>query len=225
MRHAFVLLVLSALSITVLESCGHTNNLKDYKLREQRMTFRSRWNGTMSAEANIYSPVRNPAADVAATIGSIAASSAATDMLKKAVQPEVLAVSVSSGIEDVLRTYLKVVPVRDSVSESIAIVESEVTEFSLHSHQSGIYATVRANTRMLNRSSGKVMWEDCEHVSVPLRSGVDGRFDPTGLSGIVNAAQLSNLSDEEISKAMIYAAEDAGRKLGETLREDIAELP
>jgi hypothetical protein len=179
----------------------------------------------MSAEANIYSPVDNPAAHVAATVGSIAASSAASDVLKRAVRPEVLAVSVSSGIEDVLRTYLKIEAVHDSIGESIAMVETEVKEFRLHSHQSGIYATVQANTRMLSRSNGKVIWEDCEEVSVPLRSGVDGTFDPTGISGIVNAAQLSNLSDEEIAKAMIYAAEDAGRKLGETLRKDIAELP
>ena len=219
-------LFLGLIGLAILvESCGHTNNLKNYQLRGKSMTFRSRWNGKLTADANVYSPVDNPVANVAATIGSIAASSAATEKLEKAANPDLLAVSVSAGTEEILRTYMRTIPVHDSVGESVAIVETEVREFGLHSGQTGIYANVRANTRIVSRDNGKIIWEDCEEVSVPLRSGVPGYYDPTGLSGIVNAAKLSSLSDEEISQTLVYAAEDAGRRLGETLREDIADLP
>lgn len=211
-------------AVAILQSCGHTNKLKDYSLKNQRMTFRSRWTGTFTAEASIYTPVHNPMAHAAATIGGIAASAAATDKLEHAAKPDLLATSVASGIEDVLRTYLAVVPVHDSVGESVAIVETEVREFSLNSRESGIYAKVSANMRMLSRATGKVIWEDCESVSVPLRAGVHGGFDPMGIAGIINAAQLADLPEAEVSRALVYAAEDAGRELGETLREDIADL-
>jgi hypothetical protein len=223
-RAALAGLFVLAATLSV-QSCGHTNNLKEYSLREQHMTFRSRWTGKFSAEANFHSPVHGAMGEVAAALGSMAASDAAGEKLEKAAKPELLAMSVSSGIEDVLRTYLKVVPVHDSVTDSKAIVETEIREFTLHSQQSGIYATVRANMRMLHREDGKVIWEDGESVSVPLHAGVRGALDPTGISGIVNAAELANLSEEEIQKALTFAAEDAGHELGETLREDIAELP
>jgi hypothetical protein len=86
---------------------------------------------------------------------------------------------------------------------------------------------VRAKSRMIDRKTGSIIWDDAESHTVPLTHTFGAAFAPKAVSSaasIYNAVELLSLSEEEIRSVIDQAAAQAGREIAETLREDIAEM-
>jgi hypothetical protein len=86
---------------------------------------------------------------------------------------------------------------------------------------------VRGNSRIIDRRSGTVIWENAESHTVPVSETYLGIIAPQPITSgvsVFNAVKLLTLSQEQISAIVNRAAVDAGKEIGETLREDVAEL-
>jgi hypothetical protein len=107
------------------------------------------------------------------------------------------------------------------------LVETDLTEYEIVSLSAGLFVKAEGNSRMNHRATGTVIWENCESHTVPLSetylAGIAPAPVASGIS-IFNAVQLLNLSEEELREVMGRAAMAAGEEIGETLREDIAEI-
>ncbi len=221
MLKSFTVLVLGALA---LASCGHTNNLGSYKIKGTTASYRSLVeSGAMKSSAQMTGDTAASAlTNVAASIGSDAASRQTEQKIASAISSDSLARFFANGMRQSTRDYLQLRGVQDNGQY---IVESVLQEFSVNSSSSGVNATVRGTSRIIERSTGKIVWEDQETNTVPLRSTpATGSTVSAALASAFNAAQLVDLSVPEIRTVLINSADEAGKQMAETLRSDVANL-
>jgi hypothetical protein len=80
---------------------------------------------------------------------------------------------------------------------------------------------------MIHRPTGAIVWENSESHTIPLSETYLAPLGPapvrSGVS-IFNAVKLLSLSQEELRTVVARAAMNVGVEIGETLREDIAEI-
>jgi len=224
MLRLFLLLPIVAL----LGACGHTNNLARFKIAGKTAYYRAVASGDASSSASyIHSPARNTATDILAAIGSAVASAEGRRKLERAINGDSLAHDVSLGIRQATADYLSLRPAESMAEDPDLIIETELTDYTLRSGASGLVVRVTGMSRIIDRRSGEIVWENSETQSIPLSetylAGIAPQPAASGAS-IFNAVRLLSLSEEEMRKVMKGAAVDAGREIGETLREDIADM-
>jgi hypothetical protein len=221
MIKSFTMFLLGGLA---LASCGHTNELAHYKIKGATANYRSRVeSGALKSTASISDTSSNPITNVAASIGSDAASRATEQKIASAISAESLAQFFAAGIRQSSKDYLQLRLVPDNGQY---IVESILQEFSVNSTSSGVDATVRGTSRIIDRASGKIIWEDQETNTVPLRNTpvTNGQTVSASLASAFNAAQLADLSISEIRTVLVNTADEAGKQMAETLRVDVSNL-
>jgi hypothetical protein len=223
------LLFLPALPLVLLlAACGHTNQLAKYNVKGQTATFRAFASGSAaSSEVRIENP------DMGSGFGLLqkAVASATDDegfkKLQRATNGDSIASAVGEGVRQSMVDYLTIKPVANGATESNLIVETEVTDYSLIASSSGTSVHVLAKARVIDRKSGEVIWEDLKSHTVPLSDSyfatTIGGNVATGMS-IANIAKLYALSEEQMRTVIHDAARDAGKEIGDVLREDVAEL-
>lgn len=226
MRTRFVFLALAA--ATLITGCGHTNNLAKYNIAGKTALFRVYSSTTGSSVAVVESPDNSSIiADIATAIGSGILSDQAQRKLQSAVIPDSITASVAKGMWAAATDYLGLRPVNSIADDPDLIIETELTDFKLVSGSAGIVARVRATSRIIDRRTGGLVWDNAESHNIALSNSLPGLLGPdvvrTGV-GVFNAIQLLNLSEDEIRRVINGAAEIAGREIGETLREDVADL-
>lgn len=227
MKTRFVFLALAA-TTTLFIGCGHTNNLAKYNVAGKTALFRVYSSTTGSSFAVVESPDNdNVIADIAAALGSGIMSDQARKKLQNAAQPDSITAAVAKGMWSAATDYLGLRPVDNIADDPDLIVETELTEFKLVSGSGGIVARVKAKSRIIDRRTGGLVWDNSESHNIALSNTLPGLFGPdvvqTGV-GVFNAIQLLNMSEEDIRTVLNAAAETAGREIGETLREDVAEM-
>jgi PBP1b-binding outer membrane lipoprotein LpoB len=207
----------------LLASCGHTNELAHYRVKGASANYRSRVeSGAMKSTASISDTSSNPITNIAASIGSDAASRATQQKIASAISSEELAKYFAAGMHQSSKDYLQLKEIPDN---GTYIVESILQEFSVNSSSSGVNATVRGTSRIIERATGKIVWEDQETNTVPLRSTpTTGSSLSASLASAFNIAQLADLSVAEIRTVLVNTADEAGKQMAETLREDVAKL-
>jgi hypothetical protein len=213
-----------AVAMIALQSC-HTNNLAKYNLSGERAHFRSYVTSSGRTGAQIQTEGMHPAGSLVAQIGSLAAEVETAGKLQRAAQPDSMAHAISDGFAEALRTYLRVAPASELTDSIHYVVETELTNYSLTSNQSGVFASIEAECRILSRANGGVVWENSECTKVPLRQTTGGAVGGAILgtvAGVVNAGSLAQLSEREIAHVLRAAAQEAGREMAEVLREDAA---
>ncbi|MBS1911971.1 MAG: hypothetical protein JST22_08305 [Bacteroidetes bacterium] len=219
---------LACLAALLLAACGHTNNLAKYNISGKSAIYRT----TMAADAAsaltiIEPPNDNTAIGIATTIGSVIVGSEAQKKLERALNPDSLAQSVGLGMRQATSDYLNIRAVNDWTENPDLIIETTLTDCKLLSSSIGLAIKVRGDSRVIERGTGRLIWENSESHVVPLSetylAGLAPRPVASGAS-IFNAIQLLNLSSEEIRKVVNSAATEAGREIGETLRQDVADL-
>lgn len=212
----------------LLIGCGHTNNLAKYDVAGKTALFRTYSSTSGSSLAVVESPDHESVvADIAAAIGSGIMTDQARRKLRNAVQPDSIMAAVSKGMIDAATDYLALRPVKEIADDPDLIVETELKEFKLVSSTAGIHAHVRAKSRIIDRRTGGLVWDNTESHNIALSNTIPGVFGPDVVRsgvGVFNAVQLLNLSEDEIRAVINGAALVAGREIGETLREDVAEL-
>ncbi len=214
--------------VLFLGACGHTNRLAQYDVAGKTALFRSSArSGATSGAAVIESPSKNSATEVLAAIGSVIVGDQARKKLDRAINGDSIAHAISQGIRTSTADYLNIRSVDGAGSDPDFIIETELTDCKLVSSSFGTSLRVRGNSRMIDRRSGAIVWEDAESHTIPLSRTYAAAFGPKVVSSgvsIFNAVQLLSLEEEEIRAVVDNAAMDAGREIGETLREDVADM-
>lgn len=220
--------ICACLLALILTACGHTNNLAKFNIAGKSAIYRT----TMAADAAsaltiIEPPNDNTVVGIATTIGSVIVGSEARKKLERALNPDSLAQAVGFGMRQATADYLNIRPVNDWTENPDLIIETTLTDCKLFSSSIGLAIKVRGESRMIERGTGRLIWENSESHVVPLSQTYLAGLAPRAISSgasIFNAIQLLNLSSDEIRKVVHGAANEAGREIGETLREDVADL-
>ena len=219
------ILLAVALFAPFFVGCGHTNNLAQYDVAGKTASYRAYSSASGSSVAVVNSPDDdNTIADIAAIVGTGIMSDQAQKKLQRAINRDSIATSVARGILNSTSDYLGI---RQVESNADFIIETELTEFKLISGSSGLRARVCAKSRMIDRTSGGLVWEDSEAHTINISNTFPAAFAPDVVrsgASVFNAVQLMNMEDKEIRAVINHAAEQAGREIGETLREDVADM-
>lgn len=216
------------LAVVLLTGCGHTNNLAKYSVAGSTALFHaSARGGSASSHVLVESPSDNAIAEVAAVVGSLMIGSEGHNRLERAIVADSVAAAVARGTQQAAVDYLSIRPVATIEENPTYIVETELTDYALVSTSLGMHVRVTGRSRMLDRATGGLVWENSETYTVALSEtfllGIAPRIARSGAS-IYNAVQLLRLSDEELQRVVNEGAEQAGREIGDELREDVAEL-
>lgn len=214
----------------ILTGCGHTNNLASYDVVGKKALFRSVVTTKGGARTAVSSPSSgngNIIADIATAAGSQLMSDQAEQKLRDAINVDSIAAGVAAGMLSSSIDYLSMTPVESMSDDPDYIIETELQEFTISSSAAGLQARVCARSRMIDRRTGGLVWDDSEAHTVDISQSFIAAFGPAPVAtgaGVFNAVKLLNMSEEEIREVMAMAGQLAGREIGETLREDVAEL-
>jgi len=212
----------------LVAACGHTNQLAKYNVNGQTAMFRSFASGTA---ANSEVRVENP--DMGAGFGLLqkAVSSASDEegfkKLQRATNGDSIASAVSQGVRQAMIDYLGTKPVANGSTESSLIVETEVTDYKLIASSSGTSVNVMAIARIIDRKSGEIIWENKESRTVELSDSQIATFAGGSVAigaSMANLAKLYALSETQMRDVIHAAARDAGKEIGNVLREDVADI-
>ncbi|MCE2503744.1 MAG: hypothetical protein J4G05_06770 [Chlorobi bacterium] len=212
----------------LLISCGHTNNLTQYDIVGKRAFYRAHSSTSGSSKAIVDSPDNdNIVADIVAIIGSGVVSDRARKKLQRAINTDSIANAIADGMRRSASDYLGIREVKSMSDDPDFIVETELTEFRIISTKTGLNARVCAKSRIIDRRSGGVVWENSEGHTINVSNTFSALYGPDAVqfgASVFNAVQLLDMDEEDIRKFINPTAEEAGRKIGETLREDVAEM-
>ena len=206
-------------------SC-HTNNLKDYRLESAKVNYTHRVSGDAArGSSNLYTG--GGVAGVVGAIGSAAFNVEIAEKLDRVAKPEVLASAVSTKMQSAINAYLRAAT--SGPDDASFLFETDLVEYSINCSSGGIYVNAKAECRLIDRSTGKIVWDDCESESVNLVQNVPGAIlsgTPVGAAvGVVQCSQLLEMSDDQLRRSLERAAEEVAHSIAETLREDVADLP
>lgn len=213
-------LVLTAAAF-LISSCGHTNELKQYDLKDKAFLYQYRIPADAIDASTWISGPEGPGGLIA-IIGSSIASDEAVKKLQRAANPDTLALALSKGIENVTSTYIGIRRAKGLDDNPDFIVETILNRYELHTSDFGINAEVQGTTRIAERGTGKIIWEydECETISMS-DTWYSGMMGPGSMVvGAFNIAKLLNLPDAELRAVLKAAAEEAGSKIAEQFRED-----
>lgn len=226
--------------LLLFTGCGHTNELANYDLQSKTFHFEDGIaGGAQQVAVDFTTPLGtkkslfssggfSAALDVAEAIGSVASaivSSETSEKLRNAIDMNEMAYYVSEGIENTLVRYYDIQSVESVSEQPMFIVETILTKCQLGSNETGVGVLVEATSRIIDRATATIVWEYEGSNVVPIKESAHS-FDRTvnTVSSVIGAAQLANLSEEEIQASVYDAAAGAGALIAEVLREDISEL-
>lgn len=219
-------LSLCILPVLFLVGCGHTNELSKYDLKEQGVLFRN----SVSPDAAVIEIVSESHSgkknskdliSVIASVGSDILNETSISKIQKAVSTNSVADNVSAGLKDAMLTYLGIKPVESINDNPGFIVETTVYECKLINRSTGAYVKISAESQIIDRASGKIVWDNDESDTVPVKRNKNNyRGNNDNIENVINAIQLSSLSEKEIQKVVNDASRSAGSLMGNALRED-----
>jgi hypothetical protein len=227
MKKSFSLPLLPVLAL--LAACSHTNNLAKFNTRGKSAIFRAHASPSAASSLTVVeSPVKNSTVgDIAAAVGSMIIGEKGRKKLEHAIDGNAIAQSISLGTRRTVEDYLGITPVDSMSASPDIIIETEVTSYRLVSSSIGLAVNVSGTSRLIDRRTGKLIWENDENHTVPLSETYLAAATPRPVSAgvsIFNAVRLLDLSEEEIREVVGKAAIEAGREIGESLREDYSEI-
>jgi hypothetical protein len=216
---SFLLCAFAAL--LALSSC-RTNDIARYPIKDQNVLYHTLVAGD-AAETHVHitSPSSHPIGEILTGIGAGIANIETQAKISRAIDPDSLGSGLTLGIRDILHTYFGARTVFSTSDSPVYIVEVHLEKYQIHSGDNGLYANVKGMTKIYQTGTGRLLWENNESISVPL-SRIGTSPGQRSVSGIVNASELLSMSDEDLRSSLIQAAQEVGRRIGEQLREDIA---
>jgi hypothetical protein len=225
-KHFAILTLLLAIG-PMIASCAHTNELAKYNVRGASVVYRSHAAGNAQSTTSNTSTSSsgNPAIDLGAAIGNDIAANQAQQKLRKAIIPDSLAAALAVGIQKAVSDYLQMKAV--SGDNSTFIVETILERYEISSSSTSISAQVQGTSRIIDRRSGKIVWEDGESETIPLRNSTAAALTSAVsdmVAGAINAQELANMSEAEMHTVLGNAAKEVGREIGEVLRKDVAKM-
>ncbi|MBL0173969.1 MAG: hypothetical protein IPP94_01685 [Ignavibacteria bacterium] len=219
-------LCLLAILATAAMGCGHTNELAKVDVTGATFLYQPLVeSGSSVVRLRISDPApgRNPVVEAIATVGSEVLSGEAQEKLNRAVRPVGVATAVAASIEKTVTTYLRGRTVSSVGDDPAFIVETLLHECDITSSATGLHLHVKASSTIVDRRSGKTVWDYSERHSVALRSTPGGVVPVPGVGtavSVLNAVEFFRMSEKEIQDAVLDAAGRVGDAIGRELRED-----
>ncbi len=226
MKPLHLIALLVAVSV-VAAGCGHTNRLAEYPINGKKALYRHYVSpGAPGSWVIVESPTSNTIVDVIAGIGSVIASDQARRKLNQAINGDSIAYYLGRGIFMATTEYLSIRPVESISDDPDLIIETEVKEYKFISSSTGLGVYTRGVSRITDRRTGVIVWENSEGHYVSLTSTflapLGGRIISSGAS-IFNAIEFFSMSEEEIRTVIGNACMETGREIGDALREDVSD--
>ncbi len=226
MNRSFLLFF--AVTVVLFAGCSHTNELAKYNLDNKGMIF----NEYTSANARriqittveTYNKKEdNSVLGAIASLGSDILNSDSKNKIIKAVNTAKLVNYVSKGLKDALVTYMNVQPVENVNDNPQFITHVTLESCSLLVGEKGVSVRVHAEAKIVDRTTGAVVWDNWETQTIPIEKNSGVKNDSKAMEQVMTALQLASLDEEEINNVVDLAAEDVGFFMAETLRKDVAE--
>ncbi len=204
--------------------CGHTNKLAQYKLRAQPFEMYSGSNTTASASSDINGSPHNVTSDIVAGLTSGSLSQETTEKLRRAANSDSLAAEIGRSFDRALMTYLAVPQGRAYDPKALYRAETQLQSYSLTSDSTGVAAHISATSRIIERSTGILIWQYTSSKDILLTSSSSSIAGARAMMSAVNAATLAGMSEHEMASIFYSAAAQVGSDIAETLRSDVADL-
>jgi len=219
----------------IISSCSHTNNFSHYNMAKSKVLFEKAFGSDINKvhqySTNNYSRKKSDAeifSQTALSIGSAFVGNEIEEKFTNTVNPDSVVSEISQGIENTLIKYFQIQSEYDVAGEYdyICIVALERCEIS--SGSAGVNLDLGATTRIIDRKTGGLVWEDSENENIQLRFSTTNYNSKSGLERTLNdatqVAMLASLSEDEIRKAVRNASSEISRLFGQTLQEDFMEM-
>lgn len=230
---SFSAIFIIAFSILLIWGCSHTNELGKYDIRGKTAKFDTSVepmartititrSGTTSTKDK---DKKKNVLESIAELGTEIFSASKESDIKDWVDTYEVVDHVSSGLQEALESYVDIKPIDGNRQKPDFIVEMNLTDCELKINESSVYLHLRCTSKMIERVSGNIVWENYENVDERLSYDyVSGKKKKNSTeSNVLTALKLASLSEREIDLAIHDAAEEAGRKMAETFREDLSE--
>jgi hypothetical protein len=217
--------------IIFLAGCAHTNELAKYDLTGRRMLFSD--NTSPNAKSLQFvnrvpdkkEKDKTDLLSIMASVGSDILSETSKNKIAGAVSTDSVASYVSGGLKNALVTFLNVNPVNSINDSPQFLTETVINSCQLVTGTQNVSIYVEASSRIIDRNSGNIVWDDNESETVPIEKNEAASNDNSrALNKVFSAVQLSSLSPVEIQKDIDEAASSAGRMIGDTFRKDVVKL-
>ena len=234
MKTIKVLLFVMLLAL-IISSCSHTNNFSQYNMEKTKVLFEkalgSDINKVHQYSSNTHSKKESDAeffSRTALSIGSAFIGNDIEEKFTKAVNPDSVASAISLGIKNTLIKYFQIQSEYDVAGDYDYICIVALDKCEITSGSAGIYLNVGATSRITDRKTGGIVWEDSENENIQLRfstanynskSGLERTFDDA-----TQVAMLASLTENEIRKAVFNASSEISRLFGQTIQEDFMEM-
>jgi hypothetical protein len=214
----------------LFSGCTHTNELAKYNLASSNVYFKKYISpGLTKVCVDIHTgygtDTKSLVTVILGEVGSGYAESKVEEKLRNAVNADSLSANLMEGVQEGLVTYCKINISDELDNDTRYVVETKLLGFRLASNSGGIYADAKTEVVLTDRNTGKIIWENRESSNIPLREVLIGVFGPSYVNtaaSVINAVRLMNMTEDEIRAAVNAAADEAGRRQSETLREDIS---
>lgn len=219
----------------LISSCSHTNELANYTVMGKAMLYNEKVSPNASqiqittvSQSNSNDDENKSTAvsilEAVASIGADIISEDAKSKLSKNINTADMIHYVTTGLKDVLHTYLEVKEA-GSISEKpdfICNIVLENIELRVSSKYINVFTS--ATGTIIDRSTGSIVWQNTESITKPVKSNYSNGKNTKLEEDAINLLQLTSLKADELNKIIGAAVDDAGYEMGETLRRDIAEM-
>jgi len=216
------------LTIVLLASCAHTNDLAKHNVSGSNMLYKE----IVKPEAKTVKIERyttttdggsSDLLDIISAVGSGILTADLEDKLEKAIDTKRLLYSISDNLAEAIHTYLDVSEVESLSDKPDFICNISLDECKLNMSQYGVYIKVEATASVTKRKTGEIVWKNTEAKFIPLEEYYESTIEDASLESAFNLIQLASLDAEEINQIIGDAASSVGTYMAETLREDVAE--
>lgn len=204
--------------------CGHTNELARYDMSEKKVFFQYRAAAdAVDADAFISTPTVNPLVDIISAVGSGIATDAAKGKLDRALSPDTLALHLATAIQGNAMTMLRMVPAASMDENPDFVFETTLDNYTVSTDQTAIMISVTGTSALYDRTTGECIWEYDASKTIAVSESYYSVLLPSEFQtaiGAFNAVKLLEMSEADLRKIFSGAAEEAGRLMGQELREN-----
>ncbi len=231
-------IVISILSIILLVSCSHTNELAKYQVNGKKFVF----NEYVSAKARVIEiDIKNygndkdekkkedkdadNVLDILTSIGTEILSAEKINKLENSVNTDEQVAYVGRAMKKAMKTYLNIEEVPSLENNPLFVCDVLLNECKLVISKYEVAVSANVTSTIIERSSGEIVWENTEYGKVPIKSnyGVKNKTSKKE-EKILNVIQLATLDEEELNRVVGAAIDKIGYLFAETLREDVVEV-
>ena len=218
---------IAIVSLAVLAACSSTGRLGEYNFNQTRVVFRPIAEAramTASVWVDDPTPGLTPWTAVASVFLSIVGSAAASDDVSRTINTDGVASMLSEGLEKGMADRYGITTMLEGEGEADFIVETRLRDIELSSDAGGVFLHLKVDQVLLDWNDRSCIYKQGIDQHVALRFNPASMIHPTVATvvGVVSAAQLLAMEDEEIQDAVLATSSDAALMLSDSFINAVA---